>query len=86
MSEKSFDTIRENTDPLLDSQQAADFLSLRNPKTLNVWRCRGAHPELQPTFIGRSVRYKKSILEKFIAERTRRAATPKQRRGSTANA
>lgn len=60
-----------NEDPLLDGQEAALYLGLRNKKTLDVWRCRGSYPELTPVFIGRNVKYRKSILEQFITKRTK---------------
>ena len=62
-----------NDDPLYDDEQSALFLSLKNPKTMAVWRSRRTCPQPVPTYIGRSVRYRRSALEKFISERTIKA-------------
>ncbi|MGI8896133.1 MAG: helix-turn-helix domain-containing protein [Casimicrobiaceae bacterium] len=64
--------VREN-DPALDTRAAADYLGLR-PSTLEVWRCTGRY-ELPFEKVGRSVRYRKSALDRWRAGRTH-TATP----------
>lgn len=59
-----------NEDPLLNERQAAVYLGLTNPKTLALWRCVKRYPALTPTYIGKSVRYKRSVLDSFIASNT----------------
>jgi hypothetical protein len=61
-------------DPLYDDEQARQYLNLKNRKTFAVWRSRRNCPQPIPTYIGRSVRYKKSSLDKFINERTPKVA------------
>lgn len=59
-----------NDDPLLTERQAAEYLGLKNHKTLTLWRATERYPMLTVTRIGRSVRYKKSVLDSFITTRT----------------
>jgi hypothetical protein len=73
-------------DPLYDDEQSSLYLSLKNKKTMAVWRSLGRYPELTPTFVGKSVRYKKSVLQKFLDSRTRKFAPAKQRKAAAANA
>ncbi|TKB49932.1 helix-turn-helix domain-containing protein [Ferrimonas sediminicola] len=58
-----------NPNPLLNEQQAADYLDLQ-PNTLAVWRCRGRN-DLPYCKIGRNVRYRKSDLDDFLNRATR---------------
>lgn len=54
-------------EPLLNEQQAAEFLNIR-PGTLACWRVTKRYP-LPYVKIGRSVRYRRSDLEAFAAAR-----------------
>lgn len=54
-------------DPLLDRKSAARYLNL-SPGTLAVWDCTKRY-NLNPIKIGRSVRYRKADLDKFIEQR-----------------
>lgn len=65
---------RTNEDPLLTDKEAAAYLSLTNHKTLSQWRDTKRYPLLTPTYIGRSVRYRKSVLDAWILARTEQAA------------
>jgi hypothetical protein len=57
-------------DPLYTDQEAARYLNVGR-KTLAVWRCRERYLDvLTPTYIGTSVRYRKSVLDRFIDWRT----------------
>jgi helix-turn-helix protein len=53
---------------LLDEKQAADFLKVAS-NTLSVWRSTKRYP-LPYVRVGRCIRYKRSDLEKFVAENT----------------
>jgi predicted DNA-binding transcriptional regulator AlpA len=55
-------------DKLLTSDQAAEHLGLKNPKTLAVWRSTGRHA-LPFVKIGHMVRYRQSDLRSFISSR-----------------
>ncbi len=55
--------------PLLTTKQAADYLSLTNPKTLEVWRCTKRYP-LTYIKVGGLVRYRLTDLDAFIVGRT----------------
>jgi excisionase family DNA binding protein len=51
-------------DPLLNSEQAAAYLSLK-PSTLAAWRC--YHPNrLAFLRVGKAVRYRKSTLDQYL--------------------
>lgn len=54
--------------PLLDEAQAAEELGFAR-RTLKEWRQRGVGPEV--VLIGRSVRYTRPALRRFILERQR---------------
>jgi len=56
-------------EPLLDRKSAAKYLGYA-PGTLAVWDCIKRY-DLKPIKIGRSVRYRKSDLDKFLEERLR---------------
>ena len=56
----------QNDDPLLDRKQAADYISFK-AGTLAVWACNKRY-DLKPIKIGRSVRYRKSVLDAFLME------------------
>lgn len=56
------------SDPLLTRTQAAEYLNIKT-QTLAAWACNKRYP-LPMVKIGRTVRYKLSELERFIAMRT----------------
>lgn len=55
-------------DPALDTHEAAKYLDVK-PGTLEIWRSTGRYP-IPYEKIGRSVRYRKSALDRFLAART----------------
>lgn len=55
-------------DELLDEVAAAELLGIK-PQTLSVWRCTGRY-ELSFVKVGRCVRYRRSDLVQFLADRT----------------
>lgn len=58
-------------DPALDTPAAAEYLGIK-PSTLEVWRSTGRY-DLEYEKIGGRVRYRKSKLDRWRAERTRTA-------------
>lgn len=56
-------------EPLLDRKSAAKYLRV-SPGTLAVWDCTKRY-DLKPIKVGRSVRYRRSDLEKFLEQRLR---------------
>lgn len=56
-------------DPLLDRPQAAEYLGV-TPGTLEVWASTGRY-SLPFVKVGRSVKYRKSDLDAWLAKRTR---------------
>ena len=54
---------------VIRTNEAAELLGLRI-STLEAWRCRGGGPAFLK--LGKAVRYRKSDLENFMAERIRR--------------
>lgn len=52
-------------DELMDNVTAADYLRLKNPKTLTVWRSTKRYP-IAYTKVGKSIRYRKSDLDKYL--------------------
>lgn len=56
-----------NHDPLLSRSEAASYLGL-SVKTLAAWASNGRH-ELKMHKMGSRVKYRKSALDQFIAER-----------------
>jgi predicted DNA-binding transcriptional regulator AlpA len=62
-------TFHENDDPLLETGPAAAFLGNSVP-TLVRWRQTGEGPDYIK--VGRLVKYRKSALERFLDECTRR--------------
>ena len=58
-------------DPAFDTPEAARYIGVE-PGTLEVWRSTGRY-DLPFEKIGRSVRYRKSALDRWRAERTRTA-------------
>lgn len=56
-------------DRLLTRDEAADFLGLRNARTLEVWASTNRYG-LPYVKVGRSVRYRLSDLERWLEERT----------------
>lgn len=59
----------ENHDPLYDPQPAAEYLTKSVP-TLARWRNLGEGPAYVK--IGRAIKYRKSALDRFIDDCTRR--------------
>jgi excisionase family DNA binding protein len=57
-----------NPPEFLDTEQAAKYLGIER-QTLAAWRCLRRY-RLPFARIGRSVRYKRSDLDRFIASRT----------------
>ncbi|WP_410879475.1 hypothetical protein [Myroides sp. DW712] len=55
----------DDHDTLFDRKTAARYLGLKNHNTLAVWDCTKRY-NLHPIKIGRSVRYRKSVLDAFI--------------------
>ncbi len=53
---------------LLTRAQAAEYLSIQ-PQTLSVWASTGRH-NLPLIKVGRSVRYRRADLDRWLAERT----------------
>lgn len=51
-------------EPLLDRKTAAKYLSI-SPGTLAVWDCTKRY-DLSPLRVGRSVRYRKADLDRFL--------------------
>ncbi len=57
----------ENDEPLLDRKAAAKYLNV-SPGTLAVWDCTKRY-DLHPIKVGRrSVRYRRSALDQFLAD------------------
>lgn len=57
-------TEKINPDPLLTRKEAARYLDM-SPNTLAVWACTKRY-NLNPIKIGRSVRYRRSELDRFL--------------------
>lgn len=55
---------------LLDRKEAAKYLRI-SPNTLAVWDCTKRY-DLKPLKVGRSVRYRRSDLDKFIERQLQR--------------
>jgi len=53
---------------LLDRKTAAKYLGI-SPGTLAVWACTRRYPNLKHIKVGRSVKYRRSDLDKFLEER-----------------
>ena len=59
----------DNTlEPLMDRKTAAKYLSI-SPGTLAIWDCTKRH-NLNPIKVGRAVRYRRTVLDKFLEDRT----------------
>ncbi|MGZ8945665.1 MAG: helix-turn-helix domain-containing protein [Methylococcaceae bacterium] len=58
---------KTNHDPLLSRPEAAIYLGL-SVKTLAAWASNGRH-ELKMHKMGSRVKYRRSVLDQFIAER-----------------
>jgi len=56
----------DSVDPLLTQEQAARRLTLKNPKTLTVWRCTRRY-DIPFVRIGRYIRYRQSSIDSFLA-------------------
>jgi len=55
---------------LLTSEETANWLGLKTPHTLEVWRSTKRYPELEYIKVGRLVRYKREAVERFLQSRT----------------
>ncbi len=53
-----------NNEPLMDRKTAAKYMGV-SPGTLAVWDCTKRY-NLNPLKVGRSVRYRKTDLDKFL--------------------
>jgi predicted DNA-binding transcriptional regulator AlpA len=60
-------TAIETSDPLLDTKQLTEITST-TPEFWEILRCKGGGPEFIK--VGRLVRYKKSAVDRWFAERT----------------
>jgi predicted DNA-binding transcriptional regulator AlpA len=60
-------------EPLLAEDEAADYVGRVPPATLRQWRYLGTGP--QYVKVGRHVRYRRTDLDKWLADRT---VTPEQ--------
>jgi len=71
-------------DPLYSGDQVCSYYGL-SPYTLEAWRHRGK-PALPYIKVGRCVRYRKSAVEKFLADNTvTSTAEDKARRAQVTN-
>jgi predicted DNA-binding transcriptional regulator AlpA len=59
--------MQNSQDVLVNRKAAAKYLNM-SPNTLAVWDCTKRY-DLKPIKIGRSVRYKQSDLDQFVADR-----------------
>ena len=59
-------TGKENHDPLLNRKEAARYLGV-SPGTLAIWACTKRY-DLQYLKLGRSVRYRRSELDRFLEQ------------------
>jgi predicted DNA-binding transcriptional regulator AlpA len=57
-------TDKDNLDPLLNRKEAARYINFA-PGTLAVWDCTKRY-DLKPIKIGKSVRYRRSELDRFL--------------------
>lgn len=57
-------SISQYIEPLLDRKTAAKYLGV-SPATLAVWDCTKRY-NLNPLKVGRSVRYRKNDLDRFL--------------------
>ena len=62
-------TFDDKDDPLLNNKEATEYLGLKHDGTLAVWRSTKRY-SLKWIKIGRVIRYRKSELDRFVAERT----------------
>ncbi|WP_077920560.1 helix-turn-helix domain-containing protein [Spirosoma sp. 209] len=62
--------MQTTTETLLDRKEAARYLRI-SPNTLAVWDCTKRY-DLKPLKVGRSVRYRRSELDKFIERQLQR--------------
>jgi excisionase family DNA binding protein len=58
----------ELADPLLTEDEAAARMTLKNPRTLSVWRATKRY-RLPYIRIGRLIRYRQSDVDKFMESR-----------------
>jgi hypothetical protein len=64
----------ENPDPVLNSNESAAYIGLANGASLRVGICNGRYPFLKDNTIynGRRVFFKKSTLDSYLEQRTRK--------------
>ncbi len=63
----------DNPDPLLASKEAARYLNY-STRTLESWRQKGTGP-VYIAGSARAIRYRKSALDRWLAERERRSTS-----------
>lgn len=56
------------TNPLLDDPATAEYIGLKNPQTLAVWRSTNRY-QIPYIKVGRKVRYRKSDLDAWLESR-----------------
>jgi hypothetical protein len=59
---------KNNFEPLWDRKTTANYMNV-SPGTLAVWDCTKRF-DLQPIKVGRCVRYRPSVIRKFLEDRT----------------
>lgn len=59
----------QEQDPLWSETDAAAYLGIK-PTTLKAWRYRG-RPQLEFISVGRLRKYRKSVLDRWLSQRTR---------------
>lgn len=59
-----------NDDPLMTTDEAAEYLGGLKPQTLALWRSQATHPDLRYIPVGRFIRYRKSDLDAWLESRT----------------
>ena len=64
------DSTDTNKNDLLNSEETAKWIGLKNEHTLEVWRSTKRYPELEYIKVGRLVRYKRDAVERFLKSRT----------------
>ena len=60
--------MKTSLSPYFDEGKATDFLGLKNRGTLSNWRSQGTGPPYTRLNGGRTIRYKLSDLEAFMAK------------------
>lgn len=74
----------QDRDPWLSRKEAARYLGGFSPDTLAVWDCTKRY-NLNPVKFGRTVRYRRSDLDKFAQEQTIKSDKNKSQKSCDAN-